>query len=267
MSQDPSSLSLSNASLFPPIRSTAIRAVSSGFNTPMPGIFNCTSSPFTSTWGARPGEKIKSLIFGAARNIVAMMTGVDTGATDAAAGIVGTGTGISMAPPSSRPRSKRTPAGNLQYDRTLQRPYQPPRQSVLKALVVLKVTRSCCSPHRRLNRHGSSPSPVWAQHAVPAGASAFSIRRVEGDSLTSSIRLRCKCLGRFNPIDFFHLGGELDYESCAAFRAIETFDLAAMFLKDPVANAQAQPGAFAYRLGGKKRIENLLRIFYPRARV
>src|SRR5277367_1625554 len=78
------------------------------------------------------------------------------------------------------------------------------------------------------------------------------------------IQFRFDRLGRFNRINFFHLGGELDYESCAAFRAVETFDLAAMFLENPVANAQAQPGAFAYRLGGKKRIENLLRIFYSR---
>jgi hypothetical protein len=70
-----------------------------------------------------------------------MMTGVATGATDAAAGIVGMGKGFSMAPPSSRPRSTGTPAGNLQYDRTMQRPYQSRRQAVLKALAVLKVTK------------------------------------------------------------------------------------------------------------------------------
>jgi len=51
-----------------------------------------------------PGEKIKSLIFGAARNIVAMSTGVATGAV-AAAAVVGTATGTSMAlPPVSRPK-------------------------------------------------------------------------------------------------------------------------------------------------------------------
>ena len=104
MSQDPSSLSFSKACLLRPIRSAAIRAVSSGFNIPTPGIFNWTSWPFTSTCGARPGEKIKSLIFGAARNMVAMITGVATGA-GAAAAVVWTATGTSMAlPPVSRPK-------------------------------------------------------------------------------------------------------------------------------------------------------------------
>ena len=76
MSQDPSCFSLSTASEFRPIRSAAIRAVSSAVSTPTPLIFNCTSLPLTSTCGARPGEKIRSLVFGAACSIDAMMFGV-----------------------------------------------------------------------------------------------------------------------------------------------------------------------------------------------
>jgi hypothetical protein len=50
------------------------------------------------------------------------------------------------------------------------------------------------------------------------------------------IQFRFDRLGRFNRIDLSHLGGELDYEGRTAFRAVETLDLAAMFLEDSVAN-------------------------------
>src|ERR1700733_7221554 len=96
MSQEPSSFSLPTAKEFRPIRSAAMRAVSSALSTPTPLIFNCMSWPWSSTCGARPGEKIRSLVFGAACSMDAMILAVGAGPVDSAAGtgvagIVGSG--------------------------------------------------------------------------------------------------------------------------------------------------------------------------------
>src|SRR5580704_1754042 len=89
MSQEPSSLSFCTANEFRPIRSAAIRAVSSEESTPTPLIFNCMSWPWSSTCGARPGENIRSLVFGAACNMDAMMLAVGAWPTCSAAGAAG----------------------------------------------------------------------------------------------------------------------------------------------------------------------------------
>src|ERR1700722_11431601 len=186
MSQEPSSFSFSKACLLRPIRSFAIRAVSSGFSTPTPAIFNCTSSPFTSTGGARPGEKIKSLIFGAARNIVAMMVLVATGGAAAAAGvvevpgIVGTATGTSISH-SSIESSDKAPGrqGKFQYEACTQSPHQPSRLPVLKALVVLKARfgRVLVAVHRCIV---GPACPPWRGFSLPAAGLAFMGSRSQG---------------------------------------------------------------------------------------
>src|ERR1700728_1220329 len=60
-----------------------MRAVSSGISRPTPGIFSCTSWPLTSTCGARPGEKIRSLILSADFTMAAISCGVGTVAVTA----------------------------------------------------------------------------------------------------------------------------------------------------------------------------------------
>ena len=61
-------------------------------STPTPLIFSCISWPWSSTCGARPGENIRSLVFGAACNMDAMILAVGAGpvcSTVAAAGGAG----------------------------------------------------------------------------------------------------------------------------------------------------------------------------------
>src|SRR5580700_5081182 len=178
MSQEPSSFSFSMACLLRPIRSFAIRAVSSGFSTPTPAIFNWTSSPFTSTCGARPGEKIKSLIFGAARSIVAIMVLVATGGAAAAAGppraveaagAVGTATGTSISH-SSIESSDKAPGrwDKFQYEAWTQSPQQPARLPVLKALVVLKA-HTLDTPQRVATLRIALKAMGGGQRALSAG--------------------------------------------------------------------------------------------------
>src|SRR5579863_3906601 len=90
MSQEPSSFNFSTANELRPIRSAAMRAVSSAESTPTPLIFNCINWPWSSTCGARPGENIRSLVLGAACNMDAMMLAVGAWPACSAAGGAGT---------------------------------------------------------------------------------------------------------------------------------------------------------------------------------
>src|SRR6266436_7366293 len=78
MSQDPCSRSVLIACLLLPIRSAAMRRVSSGESVDIPSTCTGTRCPYTSTWGARPGEKIRSLTFSDARNIALRSAWVGT---------------------------------------------------------------------------------------------------------------------------------------------------------------------------------------------
>src|ERR1700751_5598235 len=78
MSQDPCSRRVLIACLLLPIRSAAMRRVSSADKTVSPSTCTGTNCPKTSTCGGRPGEKIRSLTFSEARNIAASSAWVDT---------------------------------------------------------------------------------------------------------------------------------------------------------------------------------------------
>src|SRR6516164_9690032 len=78
MSQEPCSRSVLMTCLLLPIRSAAMRRVSSAVRAERPSIFTGTSWPSTSTWGGLPGEKIRSLTFSEARNIAASNAWVGT---------------------------------------------------------------------------------------------------------------------------------------------------------------------------------------------
>src|SRR5262252_1484724 len=76
MSLDPCSRSVLIACLLSPIRSAAICRVSSAESTVIPGTCTGIICPYTWTCGGRPGEKIKSLIFSAARSMALSKAGV-----------------------------------------------------------------------------------------------------------------------------------------------------------------------------------------------
>ncbi len=61
--------------------------------------------------------------------------------------------------------------------------------------------------------------------------------------------------------------GKGDSKRCASATAIKTFDLATVFLNDSVGDAQTQACAFSDRLGGKERIEDVVRRLNSRAGV
>src|SRR3989338_3719688 len=90
MSQEPCERSVSKACLLGPIRSVAMRTVSSGRSIASPSIFTGVSRLLSSTCGGRPGEKIKSLTCGETRSMVASTIGVGTGAAAAGAAPAGT---------------------------------------------------------------------------------------------------------------------------------------------------------------------------------
>src|SRR5215469_4720900 len=77
MSHDPCSRSVLIACLLLPIRSAAIRRVSSAVRVVTPATCTLVNCPYTSTWGGRPGEKIRSLTLSDARSIAANKPGVD----------------------------------------------------------------------------------------------------------------------------------------------------------------------------------------------
>src|SRR5258708_31324337 len=56
----------------------AMRRVASGKSLPTPAIFTSFNWPLISTWGARPGEKIRSLTCFEICSIVATIAAVDT---------------------------------------------------------------------------------------------------------------------------------------------------------------------------------------------
>ena len=56
-------------------------------------------------------------------------------------------------------------------------------------------------------------------------------------------------------------GGQAHFDGCAAVGSVVGGDVAAMFLHDAVADAQAEAGAFADALRGVERIEDALGIF------
>src|SRR5580658_4134536 len=99
-----------------------MRAVSSALSTPTPLIFNCISCPWSSTCGARPGENIRSLVFGAACNMDAMILAVGAGpvcSAAAAGAAVGKITELTMPTPSPAVRERAgTFSGLLRYEPT-----------------------------------------------------------------------------------------------------------------------------------------------------
>src|SRR5271169_300972 len=140
MSQEPSSFNFSTANEFRPIRSAAMRAVSSALSTPTPLIFNCISCPWSSTCGARPGENIRSLVFGAACSMEAMILAV--GAVPGKSGTAAAGAETFEAsmpdPPPSRPGGNRHVLGQrLHYEAPGTARGGPESTPVLKRLAVL----------------------------------------------------------------------------------------------------------------------------------
>jgi hypothetical protein len=71
--------------------------------------------------------------------------------------------------------------------------------------------------------------------------------------------LRNDCCGRLLPLRFVRCERELDYKGRAAFRPVKTLNSAAVFLNDPIADAQPQPRPLADRLRREKWIEHLMR--------
>src|SRR5579872_7519037 len=56
-----------------------------------------------------------------------------------------------------------------------------------------------------------------------------------------------------------------DLNDCAALGVVARRDIAAMFLHNPVADAESKASAFAALLGGIARIQDALRVFDARA--
>src|SRR5512135_3689238 len=91
MSQEPSSRRLCKAFLLPPRRSVAMGAVSSGMRRGRLGMDTGVSLLVSSTWGGRPGERIRSLTPLAKLSMVEMTTGVGTTGRAGAAETAGDG--------------------------------------------------------------------------------------------------------------------------------------------------------------------------------
>ena len=79
--------------------------------------------------------------------------------------------------------------------------------------------------------------------------------RRNNEDCPTLLRFRDDLFRGFEPGFIVHEDGQFDDESGAAFGAVEALDAPSMLLDDAIADAEAEAGAFADRLGGEERVK------------